>query len=366
MDFRADHLRLTAARYLVCALWLHLPLIIGVAYNGQGDPLPPAVTALILASFASVFGLRRSLSPLGAVLIALAFGGIASVLGDQLQTSAWQGLGHLYTAAAMALTLPLFSSAAVLAFAGVALLPDLALHAGMAALPPDANALLRAGVLALEAGLLAVLAQAVAGVLHKAQASSCAARQEAERLWQNRTNSQIEQAAFITALVDRMVALAQNPITPLPASSPFPFAYDQVERAVDLLSQRLQQGVDLPVPAGFAGFAQIDLAAALAQLAGCLHDQSARLTAICQASQGDDRGHGLSQMRLDLKDLTDQARQTADFAADLSFVTEDYIKTPLLGRPSWADGALDLGSSPDKRASAPIFAKQTRFSAQAA
>ena len=366
MDLGADHLRLKAARYLVCALWLHVPLIMSAAYFNQSDPLPPAVTALILASFASAFVLRRSLAPLGAVLVALAFGGIASVLGDLLQVSPWQGVGLVYTAAAMAFTLSLISGPAVLAFAGVALLPDLALQGLVGALPPDANALVRAGVLAGEAGLLAVFAQALAGVLHKAQASTCAARHEAEGLWQSRTNAQIEQAAFITALFDRITALAQNPTNPIPASNAFPFAYAEVERAVDLLSSKLEQGGDLPDQAGLAGFAQIDLAAATVQLAGCLHDLSARLKAIHLASQGDYRANVFHQMRFDLAHLTDQAHQTAAFAADLSVTAQRHIKTPLLASHSWADGALALGNSFDKKLSPRIFSKQGLFSVRAA
>ncbi len=357
------HLRLKVARWLVFGLWLHLPLFLGIAYINQADPLAPVVIGLVLACLATAVVLRRSLAPLGAVLVAMAFGGMVSVLGGLLQATPWQAAGPYYTAAAMALTLPLFSGPAVLAFASLALLPDVALQGLVLALPPHADALLRAELLAGEAAFVAALAQVLAGVLHKAQASTAAARQEAEELWQKRINAQIDQAAFITALVERITALARNPLNPVPGATAFPFAYAEVERAVDLLAQKLRQGGETDL-SGFTSFAQIDLAAALAELACCLRDQSARLTALYRTAQGEYRANAVQQMQLDLADLTDQARQTAIFAAEVSQAAEDAIKTPLFGRPPWTEAALAMDGRFDKKASPKITSKSDPLSAK--
>ena len=197
---------------------------------------------------------------------------------------------------------------------------------------------------------LAALAQGLARVLQTAQAKATAARHDAESLWQARTVAQILQAQFIAALVDRITALAQNPVSPAPTPTIFPFAYAEVEMALDLLAQKLRQGGGLTDLSGFAGFAQIDLAAATTQLAGCLHDQSKRLLAISTAAQGDWRAKVMHQMRLDLADLIDQTSQTAAFAADLSQAAAGYIKSPLLGRLHLSDMAfapdLPVGRQP--------------------
>jgi len=335
MGLTLDTLRQKAARYLVGVLWLHLPLILGLAYITHTDPVAPLALGLVLAGLASFVALRRSLAPLGAVLVALAFGGMVSVVVGLLQATPWLAVSPIYIATAMALTLPLCSGPAVLAFAGLALLPDLVLHgltfAHLGALP----------FLAVQAGTLAGLAQALTLALQTAQAKANAARHQAECLWQTRATAQIEQAQFIAALVERITALARNPVSPAPSPTPFPFAFAEVEVAIDLLAQKLQRGGGLTDLSGFAAFTQIDLAAATTQLANCLHDQTARLNAISKAARGDYRAKILHQMRLDLDDLNDQARQTAAFAAELSRAAEGYIKTPFFGRP-YVD---DLGYS---------------------
>ena len=344
MGLTLDTLRQKAARYLVGVLWLHLPLILGLAYITHTELVAPLALGMVLAGLASFVALRRSLAPLGAVLVALAFGGMVSVVAGLLQATPWLAVSPIYIATAMALTLALCSGPAVLAFAGFALLPDLMLQglafARIASVP----------LLVVQAGTLAALAHAMTHVLQSAQAQATAARAEAESLWQARTDAQIIQSQFIAALVDRITALARNPVSPAPTQTAFPFAYAEVEWAIDLLSQKLQRGGGLTDLSGFAAFTQIDLAAATTQLASCLHDQSARLSAISKAARGDYRAKILHQMRLDLDDLNDQARQTAAFAAELSRAAEGYIKTPLFGRPYLDDlgyaTSLPFGNHP--------------------
>ena len=331
MHLTLDILRLKAARYVVLALWLHLPLVLALAQLTHTDPMAPAATVLVLACLANCVVLRRSLAPLGAVLVALAFGGILSVLVGLLQATPWQAVAPVYIAAALAMTLPLCSGAAVLAFAGLALLPS-----------GHATALL--ALLTIEAAVLAALAQTLARVLQTAQGSAIAARAQAESLWQSRTSAQILQAQFIAALVDRITAIALNPVSPAPTPTVIPFAYAEVEMAIDLLAQKLRQGGGLKDISGFAGFDQIDLAAATTQLAGCLRDQFTRLTAILDAAQGDYRAKVMHQMRLDLADLAEQTCQAAAFAADLSHAAEGYIKTPLLAHPHLS--GLPFGAQP--------------------
>ncbi len=331
MHLTLDILRLKAARYVVLVLWLHLPLVLALAQFTHTDPMAPAATVLVLACLATCVVLRRSLAPLGAVLVALAFGGIVSVLVGLLQATPWQAVAPVYVAAALAMTLPLCSGAAVLAFAGLALLPS-----------GHATALL--ALLTIEAAVLAALAQTLARVLQTAQGSAIAARAQAETLWQSRTSAQILQAQFIAALVDRITAIALNPVSPAPTPTVIPFAYAEVEMAIDLLAQKLRQGGGLKDISDFAGFDQIDLAAATTQLAGCLRDQFTRLTAILDAAQGDYRAKVMHQMRLDLADLAEQTCQAAAFAADLSHAAEGYIKTPLLAHPHLS--GLPLGAQP--------------------
>ena len=337
MGLTFEILRQKAARYLVGVLWLHLPLIWGLAFVTHTDLVAPLALGLVLAGLASFVALRRSLAPLGSVLVALAFGGMVSVVVGLLQSTPWLGIGSIYIATAMALTLALCSGPAVLAFAGLALLPDLAVHgltfAYLGSWP----------FLAVQAVTLAGLAQALAHVLQTAQAQATAARAEAESLWHARTDAQIIQSQFIAALVERITALARNPVSPAPTQTTFPFAYAEVEWAIDLLAQKLQRGGGLTDLSGFAAFTQIDLAAATTQLASCLQDQSARLSAISNAARGDYRAKILHQMRLDLADLSDQTHQTAAFAAELSQAAEGYIKTPFFGRPYLDDVGYDTG-----------------------
>lgn len=337
MGLTLETLRHKAARYLVGLLWLHLPLIWGLAFITHTDPVAPLVLGLVLAGLASFVALRRSLAPLGSVLVALAFGAMVWVVVGLLQVTPWPGVSPIYIATAMALTLALCSGPAVLAFAGLALLPDLAPH-GLTFAHLGSLAFL-----AVQAVTLAGLAQALTHVLQTAQAKALSARHQAESLWQTRATAQIEQAQFIAALVDRITALAQNPVSPAPSPTLFPFAFAEVEVAIDLLAQKLQRGGGLTDLSGFAAFTQIDLAAATTQLASCLHDQSARLSAISKAARGDYRAKVLHQMRLDLDELNDQARQTAAFAAELSRAAEGYIKTPFFGRPYLDDLGYDTG-----------------------
>ena len=130
--------------------------------------------------------------------------------------------------------------------------------------------------------------------------------------------------------------------------------------AIDLLAQKLRQGGGLKDISGFAGFDQIDLAAATTQLAGCLRDQFTRLTAILDAAQGDYRAKVMHQMRLDLADLAEQSCQAAAFAADLSHAAEGYIKTQLLAHPHLS--GLPFGAQP----ATPTIFKQGLHQARAA
>lgn len=335
MGLTLDALRLKAARTLAIAVWLHLPLVFGLAYVTQNELLAPTTMTLVLSCLTTTLILRRNIAPLGVVLVASAFGGAATIFCGVLQASPWHAVTPIYTATALSLMLPLCSARAILAFAGLVLLPQLGLMgfglAGLSALPPDAQGLgLRSAALSLESGVLAGLAQALALVLGRAEATATAARQEGESLWHQRTTAQMSQAQFIAALMDRLTGMAQGPATAnvsSPTAATFPFDYAEVERAVDLLALRLKGGCLAEV----AHFAQMDLAAATAHLAGCLHDQSARLTAICQASQGAYRAKVLHNLAVDLEDITEQSQQIAAFAADLSYAAEAYIKTPLLG-----------------------------------
>jgi murein L,D-transpeptidase YcbB/YkuD len=168
--------------------------------------------------------------------------------------------------------------------------------------------------------------------LQHAQAAATAAKETAEGLWQERTTAQILQAQFVAALVDRITALAQDPLSPSPPATAFPFAYAEVERAVDLLAQKLRQGCGWGELSWLAGHAPFDLATALTHLTGCLQDQSARLHKASQAAQLDYSAKLLHKIRLDLADLTDQTQQTATFAADLSQAVHAYAKTPPLPR----------------------------------
>ncbi|MEI6798737.1 MAG: hypothetical protein WCO04_05915 [Pseudomonadota bacterium] len=336
-----DRLRLTAARLLVLALWLHMPLVAGLLYQRGDDPIVPMAVALALALLASGAVMRRSLAPLGPLIIALAYGGIV-VLGVGLsQDTPWQTVGPIYTVIALALMLPLCSAPAVLGLGTVVLTAELARQVlGAPMLADWPQTLARCAFFAGETAVLAALAQAMARVLHNAQSAALAAKDRAEGLWADRTNAQIAQAQFVAALVERITALAQDPLNPAPPATPFPFAYAQVDCAVDLLAQKLRRGCGWGDLSWLAGPAPKDLAAALMQLTACLQDQSARVQALSQAAQLDYRAKILHTMRLDLADLTDQVHQTAAFAAALSQSALGYSKTPIMvHRPASAQTA---------------------------
>ena len=72
MGLTLDGLRLKAARTLVLALWLHLPLGFGLAYLTHSDPIPAVVLMAVLGCVATAMVLRRNIAPLGGVLVALA------------------------------------------------------------------------------------------------------------------------------------------------------------------------------------------------------------------------------------------------------------------------------------------------------
>ena len=333
MGMTVSALRLKSARYLVWGLWLHAALVFSLAYLTQTDPVAPTAMVLFLAALATAVGPRARLAPLGAVLVSLAFGGGVFVVTGLIEATPWQGVTPIYIATAMALTLPLCSGAAVLAFASLALLPSLALpDLLLARLAPQPQETAGLALLAVQTGAFAALAQGLARALHSAQAKASAAQEEAEGLWQARITAQIVQSQAIAALVDRLTALAQNPVNPAPSQTALPFDYAELEQAFDLLAQKLQRGGGLTDLSGFAAFAQIDLAAAACHLADSLHDQAARLGAISQAARGDYRAKVLHQMRLDLADLTDQTRQTCAFAAEISRLAEGYIKIPVFAR----------------------------------
>jgi len=327
-------MRQNAARYLVWVLWLHGALVFCLAYLTQTDPVAPTAMVLFLAALATTVGARARLAPLGAVLVGLAFGGGVFVVTGLIEATPWQGVTPIYIATAMALTLPLCSGAAVLAFASLALLPSLALPdltlARFLAQPQQTAGL---ALLAVQAGVFAALAQSLARALQSAQAKAISAKEEAEGLWQARIKAQITQAQVVASLVDRLTCLAQNPANPAPSQGVLPFDYAEVELAFDCLAQNLQRGGGLADLSGNGGFAQMDLAAAITQLADCLHDQSARVSAISRLARGDYRAKVLHQMRLDLAELQENTRQTAVYAAEMSRLAEGYIKTPVFARP---------------------------------
>ena len=328
-----DRLRLTAARLLVLALWLHLPVAAGLLYLRGDDPILPMAVALALALLASGVVVRRSLAPLGPLIIALAYGGIVVLGVGLLQDTPWQTVGPVYTVIALALMLPLCSASAVLGFSAVVLGNEFARVAlGSPPLADWPQTLASCALLAGETAVLAALAQAMARVLHNAQSAALAAKDRAEGLWADRTNAQIAQAQFVAALVDRITALAQDPLSPSPPATAFPFAYAEVERAVDLLAQKLRRGCGWGELSWLAGYAPRDLATALTHLTGCLQDQSARLNRASQAAQLDYSAKLLHKIRLDLADLTDQTQQTATFAADLSQAVHACARTPTLPR----------------------------------
>lgn len=336
MGLTLDRLRQKAAKGLMVALWLHLLVVFFLAKLAKVDPLAPTALVAVLSAFASAVALRRSLDSLSAVLVAVCFAGSVCVLAGLLAATPWQATVPVYVTIAMALTLPLGSGAAVLAFGGLVLVKDLGVMGldlvRMGDLSPiRVDILIPAGLTALQAGALAAIAKALARVLQTAQAKAAAAQAEVDSLWYDRTNAQIQQAQFIAALMERITDLAKNPINPPLTSASFPFAFAQVEWAFDVLAQKLQQGVGLADPSGLT---KIDLANATAQLAGCLHDQSSRLKVILQAAQGDYRAKVAHKMRLDLADAAELAQQTAVFAADLS-----HRAAPL---PSWSGKGHEL------------------------
>ncbi len=336
-----DRLRLTAARLLVLGLWLHLPLVAGLLYLRGEDAVLPMAVAIALALLASGAVMRRNLAPLGPVAVALACGGVGVLGVGLLQGTPWQTLGPVYIVVAVALMLPLCSAPAVLAFGAVVLANEFARQA--LASPPLADwpqTLARLALFAGETAVLAALAQTMARVLRTAQSAAIAAKDRAEGLWADRTNAQIVQAQFIAALVERITALAQDPLSPAPPATSFPFAFAEVDRAVALLAQKLRQGCGWGDLSWLAGPAPKDLAAALVQLTACLQDQSARVQALSQAANLDYRAKNLHRMRLDLADLTDHLHQTATFAAALSQAALGYSKTQvLLHRPASAPTA---------------------------
>ena len=159
MDKDLAALRISVSRAMVPWLWLHVPLIAGIAWVLDNDGLWLCIAAGLVASMATVVCLRSPLAEASRLTVAVAFVAIVSLILVACRGSAWQNDAHLYYFAALAMLAAYCDRVVILAAAGATALHHLALDFVAPALVFPAGAqlghvLVHAGVLTMEAGTL--------------------------------------------------------------------------------------------------------------------------------------------------------------------------------------------------------------------
>ena len=215
MSSDLNDIRGAADRYLLGLLWLHLPIVVGVAYLLDRPLLFPAavVLGLSLAATATLLLYRTSVTTHATIAVALV--GMPSILVYLLAGNPWQIDMHMYFFAILAITAAYADWRVLLASAATIALHHLSLNFlfPAAVFPGGADlfrVVLHAVIVVLETAVLVWGAVRLRGALQTsavALAQAEAANAEIGRLTEERlaadTAREAEKQAMIAALVNR-------------------------------------------------------------------------------------------------------------------------------------------------------------------
>ncbi|MGV8987024.1 MAG: methyl-accepting chemotaxis protein [Cypionkella sp.] len=292
MDLTLDLLRAKAARAIGWGLWLHVPLVVGIALLRGVSPLWPAIAVLVLAGLVQATAVHRPESTSGHVVLAFAYAAIIAIMVGQMNGHPWQIDMHMYFFAALAIVSALCSWPAILGFVAFVAVHHLALNfllteyvfGGASDLQ---RVLLHAVILVAEGVALGALTFVLAQMFARCAtgvAAACTARAEAELLLEERSEAQAKLDGFVTLLINRITAIAEGEFDRPLAADAFPPEYDGVRRSVNWLCDRLNQALATVAEAadGIRN-AETTLGAASQNLSEANSDQAATLTRAIQA-----------------------------------------------------------------------------------
>ncbi len=292
MTLTLDSLRTKVARAIGAFLWLHVPVVVGVALLRGTPVLLVALAVAALAGLVEVSTVRRPGATSGHVVLAFAYAAIIAILVGQMQGHPWQTDMHMYFFAALAIVAALCSWPAILAFLGFVAVHHLALNALQTNLvfggPADlARVLVHAVILIVEATVLGGLTFVLAQMFGRSQAEMASvqtAHGKAETLLAERAVAQAAQDQFLTALVARITEIAAGAFGRQIPTGAFPVEYDGVRQSLNLLSTRLHHALETVADAA-AGIqnAGAVLAAASQTLQTGSRDQVATLEAATES-----------------------------------------------------------------------------------
>ncbi|WP_269780345.1 methyl-accepting chemotaxis protein [Methylobacterium sp. Leaf118] len=157
-----DSLRRAASRGLIALIWLHVPLVLGIALARGSAALPPCMAAFGLAAAATAIWRWKGEVLATRATIAVALVGMVALLVQAMAGHAWQLDLHMYFFAALAVLSVYCDWRVLMAAAGATAVHHLALNLLLpAAVYPDGadfnRVLLHAVIVVLETAVLAWL-----------------------------------------------------------------------------------------------------------------------------------------------------------------------------------------------------------------
>ncbi|SFL17062.1 methyl-accepting chemotaxis protein [Methylorubrum salsuginis] len=175
-----DSLRRAASRGLIALIWLHVPLIAGIALWRGGAAMAEGLTALGLAAAATATWRMRGEVLATRLTVAVALVGMVALLLQAMAGHPWQLDLHMYFFAALAVLSVYCDWRVLIAAAGATALHHLALNLLLpAAVYPDGadlgRVVLHAVIVVLETAVLAWLAAQLVGLFALSARSIAAA-----------------------------------------------------------------------------------------------------------------------------------------------------------------------------------------------
>ncbi len=292
MDLTLDVLRAKSARWISIVLWLHVPLVVGIALLREASPLFPTLAVFTLAALVQMTTVRNPGLAAGHIVLAFAYAAIVSVIVGQMQGHPWQIDMHMYFFAALAIVSSLCSWPAILAFVAFVAVHHLALNFILTeyvfgGTPDILRVVVHAVILVAEGAALGGLTFVLAKIFARSDAdmkAALVARIEAETLAAERSVSQSKQSQFVATLVDRITAIAVGDFGSPLVQGLFPSEYEGVRLSLEMLRQRLHNAVDTVAEAsGGIQSAGAALGTASHSLSSGSRDQAATLERATQA-----------------------------------------------------------------------------------
>ena len=251
MTLTLELLRHRVSRALGFLLWLHVPVIAGLAWVMGAPLLFPVAAALVLTIMAELLAVRRAQAATGHLIFSIVYGAQVAIMVGLMRDHAWQADMHMYFFAALAILSALCSWPAIVAYVGFVAVHHLALNylatelvfVGAADL---GRVVMHAVILLSEGVALGVLTYVLALIFTnqtRVLASAESARSTAEKLLHNREGEQAVQSGAVARLIERITDLAAGDYGKDLKPAAFPAEYEAVVQALNLLSRRLSAAV---------------------------------------------------------------------------------------------------------------------------